>query len=57
MNGEDAAKEVRSAYEPDDYQRLSEIKAVYDPDTTFRLNHNIPPVNADRRGRGPTRWP
>ncbi|GAA0372632.1 FAD-binding oxidoreductase [Microbispora corallina] len=46
MNGEDAAKEVRSAYEPKDYQRLTEIKAVYDPDNTFRLNHNIPPAHA-----------
>lgn len=45
MNGEDAAQEVRSAYEPEDYQRLTEIKAVYDPDNTFRLNHNIPPAN------------
>jgi FAD/FMN-containing dehydrogenase len=45
MNGEDAAKEVRSAYEPKDYQRLTEVKAVYDPDNTFRLNHNIPPAD------------
>ncbi|MFG1946171.1 FAD-binding oxidoreductase [Nonomuraea sp. NPDC048826] len=46
MNGENAAQEVRSAYEPQDYRRLTEIKAIYDPDNTFRLNHNIPPADA-----------
>jgi FAD/FMN-containing dehydrogenase len=44
MNGEDAANEVRSAYDPKDYQRLTELKAVYDPTNMFRLNHNIPPA-------------
>jgi FAD/FMN-containing dehydrogenase len=44
MNGEQGAKQVRSAYESDHYQRLTQIKATYDPDNTFRLNHNIPPA-------------
>ncbi|APU22754.1 FAD-binding oxidoreductase [Actinoalloteichus sp. GBA129-24] len=44
MNGEDAGAQVRSAYDPADYRRLTEIKAVYDPGNTFRLNHNIPPA-------------
>jgi len=44
MNGENDAKYVRSAYDPKDYQRLTEVKAVYDPENTFRLNHNIPPA-------------
>jgi hypothetical protein len=46
MNGENDARYVRSAYEPKDYQRLTEIKAVYDPDNLFRLNHNIPPAGS-----------
>jgi hypothetical protein len=45
--GESTVEQVRSAYEPDDYRRLTELKTVYDPDNTFRLNHNIPP---GRRG-------
>ncbi|GLZ78742.1 oxidoreductase [Actinorhabdospora filicis] len=43
MNGRDAAGQVRSAYSPADYERLTGLKAVYDPRNTFRLNHNIPP--------------
>lgn len=46
MNGEDAGKQVPSAYEPKDYQRLTEIKAVHDSGNLFRLNHNIPPATA-----------
>ncbi|MEU7876990.1 FAD-binding oxidoreductase [Microbispora bryophytorum] len=44
MNGENDAKDVASAYNPKDYQRLTELKAVYDPQNIFRLNHNIPPA-------------
>jgi FAD/FMN-containing dehydrogenase len=44
MNGEHDAEQVRSAYDPMDYQRLTELKAVYDPGNIFRLNHNIPPA-------------
>lgn len=44
MNGEHDAEYVRSAYDPKDYQRLTEIKAAYDPENMFRLNHNIPPA-------------
>jgi hypothetical protein len=36
--------QIRTAYDPDDYQRLTERKAIYDPTNMFRLNHNIPPV-------------
>lgn len=50
MNGENAAKQVRSAYSAADYQRLTDIKAVYDPQNTFRLNHNIPPGRASVQG-------
>ncbi|MGW3344882.1 FAD-binding oxidoreductase [Nonomuraea rubra] len=49
MNGENAATQVRSAYNATDYRRLTGLKAVHDPENIFRLNHNIPP------GRGPTR--
>jgi FAD/FMN-containing dehydrogenase len=34
---------VRTAYAPEDFARLTELKARYDPDNTFRINHNIPP--------------
>jgi FAD/FMN-containing dehydrogenase len=39
-----AAEQLRTAYDPDDYRRLTRLKAVYDPSNTFRLNHNIPPA-------------
>lgn len=53
MNGEKDAEHVRAAYDPKDYQRLTELKAVYDPENMFRLNHNIPPGNAARLSSAP----
>jgi FAD/FMN-containing dehydrogenase len=50
MNGENAAAQVRSAYNASDYQRLTDLKAVYDPENIFRLNHNIPPARGPIRG-------
>ena len=44
LNGERDTRHVRSAYDPEDWRRLTEIKAVYDPRNIFRLNHNIPPA-------------
>jgi hypothetical protein len=36
---------IRASFEPDDYQRLAELKAIHDPANTFRLNYNIPPAH------------
>jgi len=35
---------VRTAYRPDDYVRLTELKSVHDPGNMFRVNLNIPPT-------------
>lgn len=43
LGGADLA-DVASAYEPDDYRRLRELKGVWDPENVFRINHNIPPA-------------
>ncbi len=48
LNGENDAAQVSSAYDPKDYQRLTEIKGVYDPENMFRLNHNIPPAGSGK---------
>ncbi|WP_067489738.1 FAD-binding oxidoreductase [Actinomadura hibisca] len=46
LYGDNAGEEqVRLAYEPDDHQRLAELKAVHDPDDLFRLNHHISPAS------------
>lgn len=37
---------VRAAYPGPTWKRLQEIKSRYDPDNFFRLNQNIPPLNA-----------
>ncbi|MGH3376404.1 MAG: FAD-binding oxidoreductase [Actinoallomurus sp.] len=36
--------QVREAYEPADFVRLTELKGVYDPANLFRLGRAIPPV-------------
>lgn len=38
--------EVRSAFAPQDYRRLTEIKTRHDPSVLFRCNHPIPPVHS-----------
>jgi hypothetical protein len=44
MGVEDAgAPSVRTAYRPQDYARLAELKARHDPANAFRVNFNIPP--------------
>ncbi|HEV2780567.1 MAG TPA: FAD-binding oxidoreductase [Actinophytocola sp.] len=35
---------TRTAYTPDNYRRLREVKRAYDPDNVFGLTHNIPPA-------------
>ncbi|MBA8825947.1 hypothetical protein FHX42_003313 [Saccharopolyspora lacisalsi] len=37
------AERVRSAFDPADYRRLTELKALHDPRMLFRCNHAIPP--------------
>jgi FAD/FMN-containing dehydrogenase len=36
--------QTRSAYTPEDYRRLAEVKRAYDPDNFFDANLNIPPA-------------
>jgi FAD/FMN-containing dehydrogenase len=36
---------VRSAYTPDDWEKLVAIKTKYDPKNIFRFNRNIPPLD------------
>jgi FAD/FMN-containing dehydrogenase len=50
LNGQRDTEYVRSAYDPEDYRRLTEIKAAYDPENLFRLNHNIPPAAPETAG-------
>jgi hypothetical protein len=48
-------EQVRPAFAPRDYRRLTELKARYDPKVLFQSNHAIPPVlPAWRRASGPS---
>lgn len=42
--GEEGPDRVRSAYGPETYDRLAELKARTDPTNLFRSNQNIPPA-------------
>ena len=44
MGAGDAPETVASAYDPDTYRRLREVKTAYDPRNLFRVNPNIPPL-------------
>ncbi|MEU5987380.1 FAD-binding oxidoreductase [Spirillospora sp. NPDC047418] len=35
---------AETAFTPDNYARLREVKRAWDPDNFFRVNHNIPPA-------------
>jgi len=37
--------DVRAAYEPEIYRRLTQIKASWDPGNIFRFTHTIPPAD------------
>jgi hypothetical protein len=41
---DDGPEDVATAYDPETYQRLREVKTGYDPENLFRVNHNIPPL-------------
>jgi len=43
FTSDDAAERVQSAYSPEQWQRLTQLKTKYDPDNVFRHNANIPP--------------
>lgn len=43
---DEGAKGVVTAYEPETYRRLAEVKAKYDPENIFHLNQNIQPRSA-----------
>ena len=50
--------QVRSAYEPDTFDRLVALKDVYDPTNMFRFTHNIAPSRPDLGSGGRLdQWP
>ncbi len=46
LEGQDKVNLARSAFTPEVYQRLSEIKAQYDPENMFRFGLNIIPAHS-----------
>lgn len=38
------AEQIRAGFEPDDYQRLIQLKTQYDPQLRLHANHPIPPT-------------
>ncbi len=42
--GSDGEDRITSAYPPETYQRLVQLKNKYDPSNLFRLNHNVSPT-------------
>jgi FAD/FMN-containing dehydrogenase len=45
----DDTGEAREAYEPGDFERLTELKGVYDPANLFRLGRGIPPAHPAKK--------
>ena len=43
--GDEGMHRVESAYGPEKYSRLRQIKRTWDPDNVFRHNQNIPPAD------------
>jgi hypothetical protein len=44
LYGRKTADQIRDAYEPADYRRLTRLKARYDPADLFRLGDHLPPA-------------
>jgi hypothetical protein len=44
--GDEGADRIRAAYPGSTWDRLAEVKGRYDPENVFRLNQNVPPVQA-----------
>jgi FAD/FMN-containing dehydrogenase len=49
--GDEGPARIRAAYPRATWDRLTAIKARYDPTNLFRLNQNIPPRRAGRKGK------
>ena len=48
-----AEDQVRTAFAPEGYRRLTELKAHFDPDVLFHCNHALPPVAPENFSAGP----